>query len=59
MIGKFSLSIPAAPKQSLTIKVSFEVDNDGLLHVSAEETSQGSAQKITIKNESALTVEEK
>ena len=39
MIGNFKLSIPAAPKSSLTIRVSFEVDNDGLLHVSAEETS--------------------
>ena len=58
-LGSLNLNIPPLKKGELKAKVTFEIDNDGLLNVTAEEVSQGQPQKIVITNEYALTHEEK
>jgi heat shock protein 1/8 len=52
LLGKFELSgIPPAPRGVPKIEVSFEVDANGIMHVSAKDQSTGKANQITIKNE--------
>jgi L1 cell adhesion molecule like protein len=52
LLGKFDLSgIPPAPKEFPQIKVCFDIDADGILNVSAEETTTGQKNKITITND--------
>ncbi|EPS59497.1 hypothetical protein M569_15308, partial [Genlisea aurea] len=60
LLGKFVLSgIPAAPRCVPKIKVRFEMDSDGILHVYAEETSTGSNNKISIQEgKGGLSAEE-
>lgn len=51
-LGQFELSdIPPAPRGVPQIEVSFEVNADGILHVSAEDKGTGKKEKITITNE--------
>ena len=51
-IGRFHLDgIPAAPRGVPQIEVTFDIDADGILNVSAVEKSTGKENKITIKNE--------
>jgi len=51
-LGKFDLTeIPAAPRGTPEIEVTFEVDADGILQVSAVEKSSNKEEKITIVNE--------
>merc|ERR1712159_497056 len=53
MGGTFELSdIPPAPRGVPQIDVSFEVDTNGILQVTAEEKSSGKTEKIEIKNDS-------
>jgi heat shock 70kDa protein 1/2/6/8 len=53
MMGQFELSdIPPAPRGVPQIEVSFDIDANGILNVSAEDKGTGKSQKITIKNES-------
>lgn len=53
MMGQFELSgIPPAPRGTPQIEVSFDIDANGILNVSAEDKGTGKSQKITIKNES-------
>ena len=53
LMGQFELSgIPPAPRGSPQIEVSFDIDANGILNVSAEEKSTGKSQKITISNDS-------
>jgi L1 cell adhesion molecule like protein len=51
-LGAFELSgFPQAPRGVPKIEVTYEVDADGIMHVSALEKSSGKAQKITIAND--------
>merc|ERR1711861_56150 len=52
LLGKLELSgIKQAPRGVPQIEVSFEINADGILHVSAEDKGTGNSQKITITNE--------
>jgi heat shock protein 5 len=51
-LGKFELSgIPAAPRGVPKIQVTFELDADGILHVSAKDEGTSKTETITIKND--------
>lgn len=51
-LGQFDLmGIPKAPRGTPQIEVTFEVDANSILSVSAEEKGSGTKEKITIKNE--------
>tara|TARA_B100000029_G_scaffold516595_1_gene631558 strand:- start:595 stop:2493 length:1899 start_codon:yes stop_codon:yes gene_type:complete len=52
LLGKFTLDgIPPMPRGQPQIEVSFDVDSNGILTVSASEKSTGKSQKIEIKND--------
>ena len=52
ILGKFELSgIPPAPRGVPQIVVTFDIDANGILNVSAEDKAGGKKQKITITNE--------
>lgn len=52
LLGKFDLTgIPPAPRGVPQIEVTFEIDVNGILHVSAEDKGTGNKQKITITND--------
>lgn len=54
-IGRFDLSeIPPAPRGIPQIEVSFDIDADGILHVSAKDIQSGKEQKIKIEASSGL-----
>jgi molecular chaperone DnaK len=54
-IGRFDLSdIPPAPRGAPQIEVAFDVDADGILHVSAKDLKTGKEQKIRIEAKSGL-----
>lgn len=58
-IGRFDLSdIPPAPRGMPQIEVSFDLDADGILHVSAKDLSSGKEQKIRIEAQSGLKEDE-
>jgi molecular chaperone DnaK len=58
-IGKFNLDdIPPAPRGVPQIEVSFDIDANGILHVSAKDLGTGKEQKITITASSGLSKEE-
>ena len=51
-LGKFDLtSIPPAPRGVPQIEVTFEIDVNGILHVTAEDKGTGNKNKITITND--------
>jgi len=51
-LGKFQLSgIPAAPRGVPQIKVTFDVDANGILNVGATDSASGKTESITITNE--------
>jgi molecular chaperone DnaK len=55
-LGKFQLSgIPPAPRGLPQIEVTFDIDADGILHVSAKDLGTGTEQKIEIKAGSGLS----
>jgi molecular chaperone DnaK len=55
-IGQFDLSdIPPAPRGVPQIEVSFDIDADGILHVSAKDLQTGKEQKIRIEAKSGLS----
>ena len=52
LLGKFELSgIPPAPRGVPQIEVTFDIDANGILNVSAEDKSTKQIQRITINNE--------
>lgn len=54
-IGRFDLSdIPPAPRGLPQIEVAFDIDANGILHVSAKDISSGKEQKIRIEAQSGL-----
>lgn len=59
-LGEFDLTdLPPAPRGVPQIEVTFEVDANGILQVSAEDTGSGSREEITITNDKGrLTQEE-
>merc|ERR1712019_35387 len=51
-LGKFDLTgIPPAPRGVPQIEVTFEIDANGILQVSAEDKGTGNKEKITITND--------
>jgi molecular chaperone DnaK len=59
LIGNFRLDgIPAAPRGLPQIEVTFDIDANGILHVSAKDKGSGKDQKITITNSSGLSADE-
>mmetsp|Transcript_27244 Transcript_27244/g.83979 ORF Transcript_27244/g.83979 Transcript_27244/m.83979 type:complete len:640 (-) Transcript_27244:51-1970(-) len=59
LLGKFELtSIPPAPRGVPQIEVTFEIDANGILQVSAEDKGTGKAEKITITAEKGRLSEE-
>ncbi|MCE1685324.1 Hsp70 family protein, partial [Enterobacter hormaechei] len=58
-LGQFNLDgIQAAPRGMPQIDVTFDIDADGILHVSAKDKNSGREQQITIKASSGLNEEE-
>ena len=58
-IGKFQLTdIPPAPRGMPQIEVTFDIDANGILHVSAKDLGTGKEQKITISASSGLSKDE-
>jgi len=58
-LGQFNLEgIQAAPRGTPQIEVTFDIDADGILHVSAKDKNTGQEQKITIKACSGLSEDE-
>merc|ERR1712213_124730 len=52
MLGKFDLTgIPPAPRGVPQIEVTFDIDANGILNVSAVDKSSGKQEKITITND--------
>ncbi|MEM2226794.1 MAG: molecular chaperone DnaK [Candidatus Bathyarchaeia archaeon] len=59
-LGKFNLvGIPPAPRGVPQIEVTFDIDANGILHVSAKDLATGKEQKITITSSMKLSPEEK
>lgn len=55
-IGRFDLTdIPPAPRGMPQIEVAFDIDADGILHVSAKDKQSGKEQKIKIEAKSGLS----
>ncbi len=58
-LGKFHLSgIPMAPRGLPQIEVTFDIDANGILNVTAKDTATGKDQKIVITSSSGLSKEE-
>ncbi|UCG91417.1 MAG: molecular chaperone DnaK [candidate division WOR-3 bacterium] len=58
-LGKFDLyGVPPAPRGIPQIEVTFDIDADGILHVSAKDTGTGKEQKIRITASSGLSKDE-
>ena len=58
-LGNFQLTdIPAAPRGVPQIKVTFDIDKNGIVNVSAEDQGTHKKQNITIKSNSGLSDEE-
>jgi molecular chaperone DnaK len=56
LLGEFNLEgIPPAPRGMPQIDVTFDIDANGILHVSAKDKTTGKENKITIKANSGLT----
>ena len=59
LLGQFDLvGIPPAPRGVPQIEVTFDIDANGILHVSAKDLGTGKQQAITITGSSNLTREE-
>ena len=58
-LGEFNLEgIPASPRGMPQIEVTFDIDANGILHVSAKDKATGKENKITIKANSGLSEDE-
>jgi molecular chaperone DnaK len=56
LLGQFNLEdIPPAPRGIPKIEVSFDIDHNGILHVSAKDLGTGKEKKIRIESSSGLT----
>ena len=58
-LGKFHLTgIPAAPRGIPQIEVTFDIDANGIVNVSAKDLGTGKEQKITIESQTSLSEDE-
>ena len=58
-LGKFQLvGIPPAPRGIPQIEVTFDIDANGIVHVSAKDTATGTTQSMTITGGSSLSKDE-
>jgi len=58
-LGKFQLvGIPPAPRGVPQIEVTFDIDANGIVHVSAKDTATGTTQSVTITGGSGLSKDE-
>ena len=58
-LGRFELTdIPPAPRGVPKIEVSFDIDANGIVHVSAKDLGTGKEQKITIQSDSGMSKED-
>ena len=58
-LGRFELSdIPPAPRGVPRIEVKFDIDANGIVHVSAKDLGTGKEQKITIQSDSGMSNED-
>jgi molecular chaperone DnaK len=58
-LGRFTLTgIPPAPRGVPQIEVTFKIDANGIVHVSAKDKATGKSQAITIQSNSGLSEEE-
>ncbi|WP_304458950.1 molecular chaperone DnaK [Alicyclobacillus sendaiensis] len=58
-LGRFTLNdIPPAPRGVPQIEVTFDIDANGIVHVSAKDLATGKSQRITITASSGLSKEE-
>ena len=58
-LGQFNLEgIPPAPRGMPQIEVTFDIDANGIMHVSAKDKATGKENKITIKSSSGLSESE-
>ena len=58
-LGRFVLDgIPPAPRGIPQVEVTFDIDSNGILNVSAKDKTSGKEQKITIQNSTNLSDEE-
>jgi molecular chaperone DnaK len=56
LLGQFELSgIPSAPRGVPQIEVTFDIDANGIVHVSAKELKTGKEQKVSIQSSSGLS----
>ena len=55
-LGRFDLAnIPSAPRGMPQIEVTFDIDANGILHVSAKDKATGKEQKIKVQASSGLS----
>jgi molecular chaperone DnaK len=58
-LGKFNLEgIPPAPRGVPQVEVTFDIDANGILNVSAKDKGTGKVQKVVIQSSSGLSKEE-
>ena len=58
-LGKFQLTgIPPAPRGIPQIEVTFDIDSNGIIHVSAKDMGSGNQQAISIKGDKKLSEED-
>ena len=58
-LGRFSLTdIPPAPRGIPQIEVTFDIDSNGIVHVSAKDLGTGKQQNITIQSDSGMSKED-
>src|SRR4029079_4236351 len=59
LLGQFRLDgIPPAPRGVPQVEVSFDIDANGIVHVSAKDKASGKEQKVTITSSSGLNKDE-
>jgi molecular chaperone DnaK len=59
LLGQFRLDgIPAAPRGIPQIEVTFDIDANGIVHVSAKDKATGKEQRVTLTNSSGLSKDE-
>ena len=55
-LGRFSLTdIPPAPRGVPQIEVTFDIDSNGIVHVSAKDLGTGKSQNLTIQSDSGMS----
>ena len=58
-LGKFQLTgIPPAPRGIPQVEVTFDIDSNGIIHVSAKDLGTGNQQNISIKGDKKLSEED-